>query len=188
MSIEQTFLAPPTLLLDGSDPLQTIAYRAQETVEAVGRRFRRRNDDWAPMLSGLDVSGKLHALDIDGQYLASEASKDMFADLLPGQIRELRLTTIAFVTSSWVLLDPSIPPHELLTIPPSQHPKRTEAVMVHAMDSARSRCLLARIHRMGRRPPRLGEWRELSDTGHGPNFITGRFVEPLRTALLPAAD
>jgi hypothetical protein len=119
--------------------------------------------------------------------MRSAASKPLLAALLAAQIRHLELTTIAFVTSNWVLLDPSILARERLTIAPSQHPKRTEAVMLHAMDSERSRCLLARIHRMGRRPPVLGEWRQLSGDGDGPAFITGRFVEPLRAALLPTA-
>jgi hypothetical protein len=157
---------------------------AQRLVEARGRRFRRAADDW-PMQVVVDFGegDEVVAVDIPDRMTADYDARTILGLALAGTARVTRPTKVALVHSSWYLaIDPNDPTTQQTSpefVMPSDHPRRVEAVFINVLDAEIDATTFARIHRIGRRPPRLGSWvmmpREASADGH--------LINPLREAM-----
>lgn len=157
-----------------SDPLETVIEIATDGVTVIGASFTEPDDDWAPVLILQLKAGKGAVVGIDGNFLASQQSKDLLAhEVIPQAIREFEAIGAAFVSSSWMVASDD------RKVAPSEHPDREEVVMVTAMTAGEHAFLMARISRHADRPPELGEFERLPAS----TDFEGRFVGPIRRAL-----
>lgn len=142
--------------------------------------FTKPDDDWAPMAFFETDEEESPAIMPLGDFMNSDASKDLLADfILPQVIKRMRAKKVVIVLSTWqVRLDKGV---ELGDLMPSQHPARTEALMLtEYTGKGIGRYATAEIIRHKSSPPTLGEWSSLETEVAS---IEGRFVDSIVKAL-----
>jgi hypothetical protein len=158
---------------------------AQTGVAAVQESFTDPDDDWEPVMFAISDDENV-VIGLPPAAFASDRAKDMLCDVaLPGIILAGRVRALVMVMSTWEVeytkeFPRSADPHRQM--PPSQHPRRREALYLSGLTATLTRSLRADIQRHPDAPPTLGEWR-VREADH-PNYdVTGRFIAPLQEAL-----
>lgn len=169
-------------------PIELVLATAKRGAEKVQRGFAKPDDDWRPVMVGIDRSGRGHVMgtgwdDHEGKVYVATV-------VLPSFIRRFSLRATALVTSAWMVKASRLEPgatdeaqrwyaeHGGL----STHPDRQELLLISAMDALQQKSLAAPIKRYQHSPPRLARW----ETWDGPDVsFEGLMADDIRRALAP---
>lgn len=158
------------------------------SVEEVGRRFTRPDEDWLPVLILRTARGGIIA-SIDLRFYENDESKQRLVKRLSAVIVKSRATAFSLIQMMWrsyaIAPEGERPgPRERALrsgrLRPSEDPLRQETILIHITDDMHAEIWAAVIQRRPDRPPRLGRWEK---TDLKIDHMTGRFIEPLRAAL-----
>ena len=153
-----------------------IAKRGAMKVQA---EFKYPDDDWMPVLVGIDSKGDAVIAGLD--FSNEEAKEFMATQAIPGLIRERKLTAIAMTLSAWAA---KLQKDDALKVPVRNMPTKEEVLEIAGMDSKHVTTLFANIERHTNQPPTLSEWEE----PEGIKGVAGRFVDDITKALKDVAD
>ncbi len=153
-----------------SDRYRKFTQTALDSVRAVGDSFSAPDDDWMPVAL---IDSRVHGfVPVALQF----SDKDPLVSGLQKLLRQTAAERCALVMSAWsAIVGP-----EWDGLPAAQIADRFEVVAVTIIDRERVEGYSARIERREDAPPILGSWDSLLPE-HG--TVTGRFVEPLQTAM-----
>lgn len=145
----------------------------------ISEHFEEADADWQPVMFAQLPDREIQIVGFDPSFLYSDASKDLMSDLIAAYILKERLEAVGLILSAWVLEGEEAKESQDKQIPPRDHPKRKEQLLISATDADGIEYFHAPIIRDGKKPPRLGAW----ITEERASYMTGRFVEPIINAL-----
>lgn len=133
----------------------------------IGKGFTDPDDDWMMVAVMEDADGELHLAPLDPAAFATEASKDMLAQVIKGYIAQKRIVNyvilfnvhgVAFKTQ--FEMDQAMKERGDRRL--SSVPGAVEMLMLVVGNSAHETSFQADIIRDGENPPTLGEWKEVN--------------------------
>ena len=144
--------------------------------------FTDPDDDWVFTMFGMNRRGEAEIVAADAAFFSSDETKDNLVAALSQITREREYVALATLVSTWrVEYEKGSEGYDdPFRVMPSQHPDRREALMIVAVDRYGDEVYMADIVRHDGAPPTLEPWERQPGDQH-----TGRFIEPLRTALRP---
>lgn len=161
-----------------SEPMniEGLVEHVRKTSREICEEFTEPDDDWVPVI--FTISGDQFSL-IHFDIADERTKSKLFGHVIPLAVKKALspVDVVAFVVSAWTLEDEA----ELKALREQggeikDHPNRTEALMLYAMDRAgEAQMWTAKILRDDEHPPGLGEW-ELSDV----TLVMGRVPNMLR--------
>ncbi|HWE82646.1 MAG TPA: hypothetical protein VG265_13435 [Gaiellaceae bacterium] len=157
--------------------LDSAAESIRDAARHVGSRFRRPDDDWAPMLFAIAADGSV------GEVVALPPAlmpqRTAAAAAISAILRNRHAAAAGLVVSIWSVKDrawvDANPGRSF-----SECPSREEYLNCLVTDGTTDTLWSARIERVSARPPRLAEWEQADEVG-------GRLLGTLKTALLANA-
>lgn len=131
------------------------------TTRSVGEKFDEPDDDWEPVAILQGDKNIIALLKVD---------KSQYAPLLKDMVRKFGGRYLAIVLSSWMVSYKGLSAAQraiVSQIPPSQHPDRTEVLIVEIASPVDHEVWEAEITRRDGLPPLLGEWKKDDVTSMG---------------------